>query len=306
VAGIGIGTGATTLLDAALGTVRKLPTESARLPMIPAGRVVKGWGCEVFCHVEGTRRSQSSLILIPINATCDTANEHYTDEIPLSHISFSPPLHNDIYPGPPPAPYSTFPIINMTSAEPSRRHGRYQTHYLIHTHFSRRPYYTNLPFIAADLKRWGYRVDSYPHGSLWIAEQFPKPKRIRPLLLWAREVIKQDRQQRPEEEEEQGVDADVSSVLRDFIRGLVRFGEYHRPHTEAVQGCSNVCYCIASSIPGDPDPDPTRAKSKTLPQIYHPTNTPRPSQTDCTPAKPTSATPSPPPPLPSSPSTWAF
>ncbi|KAF2451411.1 hypothetical protein P171DRAFT_492765 [Karstenula rhodostoma CBS 690.94] len=124
----------------------------------------------------------------------------------------------------------------MNHNRSTRTHGRYSTHYLIHTHYSHRPYYTNVPFFAADLERWGYRVDAYPYGaeSPWLKEHFKKNERIRPFLLWAREVIKQDRQQR-DGEGEQRADDDVGSVLKDFIRGLVQFDSpsYHYPNTNA-------------------------------------------------------------------------
>ncbi|KAJ4352348.1 uncharacterized protein N0V89_007696 [Didymosphaeria variabile] len=103
------------------------------------------------------------------------------------------------------------------------------SHYLVYDPLSRRPYYTSIPWLAADFKRWGYRVDEYAEKSLWIKQHFKKPQRVRPLLLWAAEVLRRDETDREDTEgegEEAGGEDEVGRVLADFMRGLARSGEY--------------------------------------------------------------------------------
>ena len=140
-------------------------------------------------------------------------------------------------------------------------------HYLIHTPLERDPYYTNFPFFAADFKRWGYRVDEYPPSSLWIKEHLRKTQlRIRPLLLWASEVITRDEQQSSSREE--GDTDSVGSVLADFIRGLVRFGEYEERYGSSAEQepkAHAVCATVVHH--------PSYTTTNTPPQTNQPTNT---------------------------------
>ncbi|KAF1965346.1 hypothetical protein BU23DRAFT_26530 [Bimuria novae-zelandiae CBS 107.79] len=106
------------------------------------------------------------------------------------------------------------------------------SHYLIQHPHHRRPYYTAISFLAADFRRWGYRVDTYPTSSLWIAsflkqerreDRYAPQRRARLLLLWAIEAVRRDHALHPEPPPppEEPVD-NIASVLRDFFIGLVR------------------------------------------------------------------------------------
>lgn len=98
-----------------------------------------------------------------------------------------------------------------------------RTHHLIQIPDERRPYYTNLSFVANDFRRWGHRVDTYGPNSLWIKEHLKKDaredlrgrQRPRLLLLWANQVLRRDQQR------EEAVDS-VGSLMADFITGLLR------------------------------------------------------------------------------------
>lgn len=125
--------------------------------------------------------------------------------------------------------------MDNNGAYPPVRPVRLQNHYLIHTEFTRRPYYTNIPFIAKDLERWGFRMEPFPERSLWIDQHFySEQRRVRPILLWAREVVTHWLEQREPEEEEPSNEAQVNSLLRDFVRGLKKFGEYTSKYREST------------------------------------------------------------------------